>query len=117
MRACTALVGLGFCTALSIGNASGPALAQCTFEWRPGESVASVNGDVAAVTNWDPDGDGPQPEWLVVGGYFSVAGDVPVHNLAAWDGKSWHDVGGGVDGGVVSLTVYNGHLIVGGLFT
>ncbi|HEV2456459.1 MAG TPA: hypothetical protein VGY98_19505, partial [Verrucomicrobiae bacterium] len=40
-----------------------------------------------------------------------------VTNLAAWNGSSWSQVGGGVNGTVYSLASYNGNLIVGGLFS
>ena len=33
---------------------------------------------------------------LYVGGFFQTAGPLPVRGLARWDGKKWHDVGGGV---------------------
>ncbi len=35
---------------------------------------------------------------LYVGGSFRKAGTVPARNIARWDGTSWHEVGGGVDG-------------------
>jgi hypothetical protein len=58
---------------------------------------------------------------LVVGGRFSVAGGVPVSNIARWDGASWSSLGEGLSGGefttVSALAVYNGSLYVGGSFT
>jgi hypothetical protein len=33
---------------------------------------------------------------LIAGGHFTVAGNHPVHSIAAWDGTTWSDVGGGV---------------------
>src|SRR5260370_8030106 len=35
---------------------------------------------------------------VYVGGEFHIAGDVIVHNLARWDGSTWHPVGGGTHG-------------------
>jgi hypothetical protein len=43
------------------------------------------------------DGSGPA---LYVGGDFDDAGGTTVSGIARWDGTSWHDVGGGVDGGI-----------------
>ena len=56
------------------------------FDWQPGEGIPGLNGAVNATTTWS----GPQGEWLVVGGSFSLAGETPVNNIAAWDGASWH---------------------------
>ena len=68
-----------------------------------------------------PDGEGPEPELLVVGGYFAVAGDVLANCIAAWDGNTWQALGAGVhhdeNAGIHALTVYNGELIAGGFFT
>jgi hypothetical protein len=57
------------------------AAGQC--DWLPGEGISGVDGDVYAMTTWDPDGPGGQPELLVVGGEFTVAGDVIASNIAA----------------------------------
>jgi UDP-N-acetylglucosamine--N-acetylmuramyl-(pentapeptide) pyrophosphoryl-undecaprenol N-acetylglucosamine transferase len=54
---------------------------------------------------------------LVVGGNFTFAGNIPANNIAAWNGSSWSALGGGMNGLVVALTVFNGNLIAGGLFT
>ena len=59
---------------------------------------------------------------LIAGGRFKKAGGVPCNSIAMWDGSSWSPLGSGValgsgmDGAVTSLTVYNGRLIVGGVF-
>src|SRR5207247_1421219 len=79
--------------------------------------VPGVYGYVYAVTTWDPDGAGPQPELLIVGGSFSVAGKALANNIAAWDGTSWSALGTGVDKPVSPLAAYSGDLIVGGNFT
>ena len=69
---------LVFVTVWCLANAAmcQTAWAQCSFEWRPGEGVAATDGSVRAITVWDPDGPGPAPELLVVGGEFRVAGHV-----------------------------------------
>jgi hypothetical protein len=103
-------VSFGLAAALS-------ARADCPAEWLPGEGVPGLDGDVYAMTTWDPDGPGGQPELLVVGGDFTVAGDVIANNIAAWDGTTWQPLGSGMDYGVLALTVYDGELIAGGWFT
>lgn len=61
-------------------------------------------------------------EDLIVGGDFSIAGGAAVQNLARFDGASWHDVGGGVNGSVRALASIpssgtTSALYVGGSFT
>jgi len=41
------------------------------------------------VTTWDPDGEGPLNEWVVVAGLFSEVEGVAANNVAAWDGEQW----------------------------
>lgn len=86
----------------------------CTFDWKPGDGYPGIIGDVYDVINWDPDGAGPQPEWLVAGGLFSIAGDAKANSVAIWDGSIWHALGDGVLGIVYALGVYENDLIVGG---
>ncbi len=100
----------------------GPAAArgECEPRWLPGDSIPGVNGDVCAVTTWDPDGAGPAGELLVVGGEFTFAGEVAANRIAAWDGSQWQPLGTGTGGTdyayVNALTVYNGELIARGYF-
>src|SRR5688572_19566861 len=102
---------------LALLGATLPAQGQCSFDWRPGEPLAGVDGPVWTMTKWDSDGSGPNPEMLFVGGYFRVAGDENVSNLAAWDGIQWHAPAGGVfNGTVLALAVYENELVVGGVF-
>lgn len=56
---------------------------------------------------------------LIVGGEFDLAGDVPVSNLALWDGQQWSDMDGGVSGaGPATITpLPSGEIFVGGSFT
>src|SRR5258706_10656835 len=94
-------------------------MAQCPFAWRPGDGLPGLDGQVKAMTAWDPDGDGPLPPLLIAGGQFTVAGDTVVSNIAAWDGTSWLALGSGIAGPdtlVETLAVYNGYLIAGGQF-
>ncbi len=103
---------------LAPGAAWAPAQ-QC--DWLPGEGVPTTDGPVYATITWDPDGSGPEPELLIVGGDFTVAGDVVANNIAAWNGGAWQPLASGMNGGdypsVSALTVYNGELIAGGNFS
>jgi len=80
-------ISMGIVLGVAMGCAT--SFAQCTYDWLPGDGVPGLSGGVAATTVWDPDGDGPEPEWLVVAGVIDVAGDVRVHDVAAWDGTTW----------------------------
>lgn len=85
----------------------------CPGEWQPGEGTAGINGTVWASTAWDPDGDGPLPTLLVVGGTFTIAGKTAVNNIAAWNGSDWLALGS-INGQVRALTVFNGELVASG---
>ncbi|MGZ4964823.1 MAG: hypothetical protein ACXWC8_19885, partial [Limisphaerales bacterium] len=50
-------------------------------------------------------------------GVFTNAGTSIVRNVAAWDGATWSEVGGGVNGGVYTMTFQGPDLLVGGNFT
>src|SRR3990170_4178564 len=94
------------------------ASAQCG-QWLSTGGVPGVEGRINAMLDWDPDGDGPLPPVLVVGGSFKVAGDIVTNNIAAWDGTAWHALGSGVTGtdpAVHALAAYNGRLIAAGSF-
>jgi hypothetical protein len=83
----------------------------------PGFDVMGMDLFKSAMTVWDPDGAGPLPAMLVVGGGFSVVGDTAVSRIAAWDGTIWQPLGTGVNGAVYALTTWNGDLIAGGWFS
>jgi hypothetical protein len=55
---------------------------------------------IEALTPFDPDGSGPQPPLLVVGGTFELAenGNAFVNHVASWNGTSWSPIGGGLPG-------------------
>lgn len=104
----------------------GEAVAQCTQTWQPlgtppgvgGHIVDGADWGVFASTLWDPDGVGPLPAQLVVGGTFTTAGGSPANRIARWDGTAWHPLGSGMDGAVFSLAALpNGELVAGGRFT
>jgi hypothetical protein len=114
------LSGLLATRALAVIMAGGAAYAPAQpCDWLPGEGVGT-DDVVHATTTWDPDGPGPEPELLIVGGQFTIAGDVLANNISAWDGSAWQTLGSGMgmeDATVWALTVYNGELIAGGGFT
>jgi hypothetical protein len=65
-----------------------------------------VNGGVLQMVRL-PNGD------IVVGGEFTMAGDVPANNIARWDGTAWHALSDGIDRLVTSIGVRpNGNIIV-----
>ena len=53
---------------------------------------------------------------LVVGGNFTMAGNVPANFIARWNGRSWEEMGGGFNQAVLALKVVNGVLYAGGTF-
>lgn len=58
--------------------------AQCTQAWLPGYGCPGASGGLTASTSWDPDGAGPAPSVVVIGGGFSVVGTVAAESLAVW---------------------------------
>ncbi len=109
MRARLSVLGV------TIGVGSG-ALAQCQPEWLAGPTVPGFDAVPGAMTTWDPDGPGPLPPRLLVGGGFIGVGDVRAGPFAEWDGGAWTDGFDWVSQPVTltTLTHYNGQLIAGG---
>lgn len=108
------------CGLAAIGSTA--AFGQCGSKWYPAAGIPGVNGTVYASAMWDPDGPGPTKERLVVGGTFTIAGEVPASNIAEWDGINWLPLGAGIAGpnvvpSVRSLAVASdGSLVAGGTF-
>src|SRR2546426_2415110 len=92
-------------------------LGQCPEQWFAGEGIPGIDDVVYATTLWDPDGPGAQPELLVAGGAFRVAGNVFANSIATWNGESWQSLGMGMNSAVKIVATYNGDLIAGGEFT
>ncbi|HEX6811751.1 MAG TPA: hypothetical protein VF384_09025 [Planctomycetota bacterium] len=103
--------------------------AQCA-QWLPGSGPPGVGsnnaGSVDCVLPWDPDGAGPAPPQLIVGGTFGFAGTSAVNQIASYDPATatWAPLGSGVSLGATAFayveglaTLPNGDLAVGGLFT
>jgi hypothetical protein len=63
--------------------------------WSPlGGGAGDPNNDfVTTMAVLDPDGTGPAPGVLYVGGELSTAGGVPVSGVAGWNGTAWSAVG------------------------
>src|SRR5712664_631901 len=51
---------------------------------------------------------------LYAGGYLTSAGDVPVRNIAKWDGTNWSALGSGVNGYVFAIATLGPEVFVGG---
>lgn len=101
-----------------IGCTAGSSLlsAQCAVSWVSTGGFPGVNGNVSASTMYDPDGAGPAPARLVIGGAFSAVGSLPIAGLAAWDpaSGSWSSLGSMTGGCVALATLPNGDLVAAG---
>jgi hypothetical protein len=108
MRLPTAILAVAAC--LLHGQCPPPA-------WTAMNQLPGAGGVVNAATSWDPDGAGPTPPWLVIGGSFDYVGGIPAARVAAWDGSAFHALGAGMNADVWALTVWNGELVAAGSFT
>jgi trimeric autotransporter adhesin len=97
----------------------GPTLSQCAWDALAPPGTSNV---VYCMTEWDPDGAGPLPPRLVVGGNFPMAGgNSAIRQLAAFDGTTWTGFGSGFALGnpaaIYAVAVLNtGELVAGGDF-
>jgi trimeric autotransporter adhesin len=76
--------------------------------WSP--MVTTGGGSVDCMSAFDEDADGPNPARLFIGGRFSQLGGLVTEGIARWDGSTWTDVAGGIDGSapaVNALTVFD----------
>src|SRR5690606_32075603 len=55
-------------------------------------------GFIEEIQTWDPDGPGPLNEQLIVAGDLQSVAGMTVHSIAAFDGTTWSDLGGGLPG-------------------
>ncbi|MBL9079613.1 MAG: hypothetical protein JNL08_19070 [Planctomycetes bacterium] len=101
----------------------GPTHAQCSNPWLASFGSAQPDQGVVAMTHWDPDGTGPAPRRLVIGGYFLNVGAMPANRVAAWDAasQSWSAVGTGISSFLATVTAFatlpNGDLVAAGDFS
>jgi hypothetical protein len=109
----TRLSAASLCFAAALAHAS---WAQCTEMWLPGANAdTGFNGMVHSVMPWDPDGPGPQPEVLLVGGDFSARGSTPMPgHLAKFDGTTWSAFTPAPQPKPYELVVFRGELIAAG---
>jgi hypothetical protein len=101
-----------------LAGGAAPSHAQCQ-QWVKGPitgTLPGVDGPVYASVTWDPDGNGPRPELLVIGGLFAHVNGVAATNIAAWDGVVWRPLALGVSGEVRALAIFNGDLVAAGAF-
>lgn len=93
---------------------------QCQTGWDATAGVPGTNGPIYTTALWDPDGTGPLPMQVVVGGGFTQAGGMPASRIAAWNPATgvWSTFGTGMDNVVQCLAVMpNGDLVAGGQFS
>ncbi len=92
---------------------------QCPFEFTPGGLQRDLTGLGRCTTVWDPDGAGPLPQRLVIGGSSLTAANATDQRVVTWDGAQWEALGPGpgTTGGVRAMVSWNGVLIAAGDFT
>lgn len=79
---------------------------ECQTRWLDGVPTSDISysgsyfSGVRALTMWDPDGDGPEPERLVAGGAFDTIGGIGSPQVAAWEpgDRSFRALGSGFAG-------------------
>lgn len=104
------LLGVAAVATLTVSR---PAAGQCSLQWQPGDPIPRAHGDATATTVWDPDGAGPAPALLVVGGRFG-AGNTLLASVATFDGANWGSLGAPPLPKVSALTTWNGLLVAAG---
>ena len=104
----------------TLGLRSGVLAQECTPFWSDNEDLAGVNSTVESLLVAPVSG----RLNLYVGGRFNRVGDLAVGKIAAWDGRRWSAMDGGVGGvaaAVYAMTVYGDagdpRLIAAGSFT
>lgn len=94
--------------------------AQCPRDWEHDDVGFGVVGIVHALAEWDPDGAGPAPTQVAVGGAFIQAGAMRARNLALWDpqAQQFLTLSVGTDGAIHAIAVdANNHLVIAGNFS
>src|SRR5690348_12400641 len=107
---------IGFAAALSaatLTSLAGSAWGQCEPHLSVPDASALPSGVAVASTMWDPDGTGPLPPVLVIGGSMNF-GDYPTWvpaQVIAWDGTTTTNMSQGFDihdDHVNAVTSWNG---------
>ncbi|MFN0135865.1 MAG: hypothetical protein ACKVS9_07075 [Phycisphaerae bacterium] len=111
---------------IALGTLARPVTAQTCLEFdtRIGDPTG-LSWIGYCMTKWDPDGPGPRPTCLVVGGGFTSAGAVNTPGVACWDGQEWSALSSSLYGVVYSMASWDpdgegpepSQLIAGGEFT
>lgn len=88
-------------------------LAQCDPEMLTSGAFRGTNNSVSDMRMWDPDGAGPEPEVVVMGGWFTVAGTAACDHIVAYDpvGETWVAIGSGLPPVRRILVMANGDLV------
>lgn len=107
------IASASFCFAAMLLAPCRPAAGQCSQQWLPGDPISFTHGNCHATVTWDPDGAGPAPAVLVVGGRFAVGSMVDT-SLASFDGTAWSALGAPPFVEVRALAVWNGQLVAAG---
>lgn len=104
---------------LSLGVGAASVGAQCPLEWTPLGPQRDLTGSGLCTTLWDPDGAGPLPQRLVIGGSSLAAANALGQRVVTWDGTQWEALGPGpgTSGSVRAMVVWNGVLFAAGDFT
>ena len=101
----------------------GTAVAQCPPVFADGEPGQGIKGTANCAINFDPDGAGPSPSLLIVGGRELELPGLLKCALLAYDGVRWSrlDTTSSLAGAgyftINAMTVLNGELIVAGFFS
>ena len=77
--------------------------------WSDRFAAPGIDGSITCATTYR--------DGIAIGGRFSSVSGMPAHNVAWWDGATWHALGSGTDGEVTSLIEFGDQLIVTGHFT
>lgn len=107
--------------AVSAGSVQAAEPCEPGLLWGPGQAEADPSVTLpVSFTRWDPDGPGPQREWLVFGSGFGFSsGLFPTYYgcVFAWDGGQYRGIGpnsAGAPTGVTAVGNWNGTLVAGG---
>lgn len=85
-----------------------PCAAQCEPQLLPGEPLGVPGGTASSLEVWDPDGGGPAPDLLVVGGQSSNGA---MGSVLAYDGTQWQALGTPPAGVCTALGQFGGRLL------